>query len=143
MTGPLPIRLRLMPLLTALALVAIVVRGLVPAGYMIAAADEPGEFISVEICHGADANGTQTLYLDPRTGEYHSPEDLPKEDGKHDPGSTCPFALSAHFALPEITGTLLAAPLPALTQTPVIADVAPGRGLAAPPPPPRAPPFSA
>nr|WP_321360382.1 DUF2946 family protein [uncultured Hyphomonas sp.] len=129
-----------MSLFSAFALMAMIVRGLVPAGYMLAAADTPGEFVSVVICHGDGTNGTQAL-LDLQNGKIVDPEEMPgqTDDGKN---QACPYAMSAHFTPVDVSGKL-AEPVEAharfLTQFDYIA---PGRGLAAPPPPARGPPLT-
>ena len=65
----------MMSLLSAVALMAMIVRGLVPSGYMLAAADTPGDFVSIVICHGDGTDGTQSL-LDLKNGKIVDPEDL-------------------------------------------------------------------
>jgi hypothetical protein len=89
-----------MSLLSAVALMAMIVRGLVPAGYMLAASDTPGDFVSIVICHGDGTDGTQAL-LDLKNGKIVDPEELPgqTDDGKN---QACPYAMSAHFTPPEM-----------------------------------------
>jgi hypothetical protein len=130
----------MMSLLSAVALMAMIVRGLVPSGYMLAAADTPGDFVSIVICHGDGTDGTQSL-LDLKNGKIVDPEDLPgqSDDGKN---QTCPYAMSAHFTPPVVNGKLERP-----VQEPAIflsaSDyLVPGRGLAAPPPPARGPPLT-
>lgn len=129
-----------MSLFSAFALMAMIVRGLVPSGYMLAAADTPGDFVSIVICHGDGTNGTQAL-LDLKNGKIVDPEEMPgqSDDGKN---QACPYAMSAHFTPPEMSGKLaepVELPTPFLTNFDYIA---PGRGLAAPPPPARGPPLN-
>lgn len=133
-------RSRLMSLLGALALVAMVVRGLIPSGYMLAAPEQPGQFVNIVICHG-DGTGYSPAVLDLQTGKYVDPDE---QSGKSDPGknSTCPYAMTAHFALPDLGGDLSK---PVQTEIPYrrsFAAIVPGRGLAAPPPPARGPPLT-
>ncbi|MCA8892146.1 hypothetical protein [Hyphomonas sp.] len=133
-------RSRVMSLLSAFALMAMVVRGLVPAGYMLAAPAAPGDLVSIVICHGDGTGGTQAL-LDLKNGKIVDPEELPgqADDGKN---QACPYAMSAHFAPPEASGKL-AEPVEAPAQFLTNFDyIVPGRGLAAPPPPARGPPLS-
>jgi hypothetical protein len=134
-------RSRLMSLLGAFALLAIVVRGLVPAGYMVAAPAEPGQFVNIVICHG-DGSGLTPAVLDLKTGKYVDADE--HKPGQSDAGKNgaCPFALTAHFALPDLAGDPAA---PVQTEIPYrasFAPVVPGRGLAAPPPPARGPPLT-
>lgn len=129
-----------MSLFSAFALMAMIVRGLVPSGYMLAAADTPGDFVSIVICHGDGTNGTQAL-LDLKNGKIVDPEEMPgqSDDGKN---QACPYAMSAHFTPPEMSGKLAE---PVELPTPFLANfdyIAPGRGLAAPPPPARGPPLN-
>jgi len=131
-------RARLMSLLGAFALMAMIVRGLVPAGYMLAAPEQPGQFVNVVICHG-DRSGTSPALLDLATGNLVDPDDRPVQPdaGKH---WTCPYAMTAHFAAPPPSDPLIA---PFRTAEIFRSDLdytAPGRGLAAPPPPARGPP---
>ncbi|WP_324612735.1 DUF2946 family protein [Henriciella litoralis] len=133
-------RSRLRSLLCAFALVAIVVRGFVPAGYMFEASAEPNQFITVAICHG-DGGGTANAVLDLKNGKYVDPDELP---GQSDPDQTnsCPYAMTAFFSLPVLAATLDKAVYASYSPAFELALVAPGQGLAAPPPPPRAPPLT-
>ena len=74
-------RSRLMSLLSAFALMAMIVRGLVPAGYMLAAPEQPGQFVNIVICHG-DGTGYSPAVLDLKTGKYADPKD--QNPGKTD-----------------------------------------------------------
>lgn len=142
MSRPFPLRAHLIRMLGAIALAAMILRGLVPAGYMLAAPTHAGELISVQICRGGSGEANTTVYLNPETGKYVDPDEGPAGSDS-DPAAACPFALTAHIALPS----LLADTGPAFLTVPVqrASSVAasPGRGLAAPPPPSRAPPLSA
>jgi len=131
-------RSRLMSLLGAFALMAMIVRGLIPAGYMLAEAQQPGQFVNIVICHG-DGGGYTPAVLNLETGKYATSDDLP---GKSNASKTysCPYAVTAHFALPDMTASLAE---PVWTDIPyrqTFAAIVPGRGLAAPPPPARGPP---
>nr|WP_321358909.1 DUF2946 family protein [uncultured Hyphomonas sp.] len=127
-----------MSLLCALALVAMVVRGLIPSGYMLASAEQPGQFVNIVICHG-DGAGNAPAVLDLKTGKLVDPAD---RDGKPDPGksSSCPYAMTAHFALPELVGPVSYPVQTDISFRPTLTSTVPGRGLAAPPPPARGPP---
>ena len=61
-----------MSLLSAVALMAMIVRGLVPSGYMLAAAAAPGEFVSIVICHGDGTDATPAL-MDLSNGKIVDP----------------------------------------------------------------------
>jgi len=126
--------------LGAIALIAMLVRAVVPAGYMLAQAEtEGGRYLTVTMCrdHGG---GIQVIDLD--TGKPVDFSKLPgkapdKPDAKHTP---CVFAASAHVAPP----LAVAEPVEFVTHydTDYAADhhVAPGRGIPAPPPPSTGPP---
>jgi len=113
------------------------VRAIVPAGYMLAEADTPhGRYLVVQMCDGHGA--AQVVDLD--TGAFLDASKLPgKSDGKTET-SPCVFAASAPMASPP------AAVEPIVFQHAFAADfavsrtVAPGRGIAAPPPPATGPP---
>lgn len=128
-----------MSLLGAFALIAFVVRGLVPAGYMLETSAEPGQFVKVAICHGDGGSGTLTLDL--KTGKYVDTDDLPGQSDR-DQTSSCPYAMTAFFSLPAVAVTLDKPVYESYAPALEFAVVAPGHGLAAPPPPPRAPPLS-
>ena len=129
-----------MSLLSAVALMAMVVRGLVPAGYMLATADTPGDFVSIVICHGDGTDGTQAL-LDLKNGKIVDPEELPgqTDDGKN---QACPYAMSAHFTPPVVSGKLEKPVQEPAVFLSAFDYLVPGRGLAAPPPPARGPPLT-
>ena len=126
--------------LGAIALLALLVRAILPAGYMVASADTPsGRVLVIELCSG-DGSRTQVFNLD--TGEQVDLDGPSRSDPpKHTPGEApCVFAATAHFAAPAQPIT------PAIVRTtsdvsvPVVPDLRPGRGIAAPPPPSTGPP---
>ena len=137
----LPLPSRLTSVFGAIALVAIIMRGLIPAGYMIAAPGQTDGLISIEICHGGSGE-TGTLLLDPRTGDLVDPDDLSDTPEESD-GQACPFALSAHFAIPAQDAQASQPVQYAFYYQTAASAGLPGRGLAAPPPPSRAPPVPA
>ena len=123
--------------LGAIALLAMLVRALVPAGYMLAEADTPnGRYLVVQMCDGHSA--AQVVDLD--TGELLDASKLPGKSDNKNSSTPCVFATSAPMASP------LAAAEPIVFQREFAADfvialaVAPGRGIAAPPPPSTGPP---
>lgn len=123
--------------LGAIALLAILVRAIVPAGYMLAEADTPdGRYLVVQMCDGHGA--AQVVDLD--TGKLLDASKLPgKSDGKSN-NAPCVFAVTAPMASPPVAAE------PVVFQRAFAADfvvalaVAPGRGIAAPPPPSTGPP---
>jgi hypothetical protein len=130
----------MMSLLSAVALMAMIVRGLVPSGYMLAAADTPGDFVSIVICHGDGTDGTQAL-MDLKNGKIVDPEEIPgqTDDGKN---QACPYAMSAHFTPPVVSGKLEKPVQEPAIFLSAFDYLVPGRGLAAPPPPARGPPLT-
>jgi hypothetical protein len=142
-TGPIriPDDWRRMAALVA-ALAAIMLRVLIPAGFMLAT-DARAEGVIITICTGdgvhaarLGADGTITVDNGTASGE---PQD--SDGAKH---GSCTFA-GAATAVPSPPASALAAPLAAAKQTYatfVLRDLVPGRGLAAPPPPSTAPPVS-
>lgn len=128
--------------LGAIALLAMLVRAIVPAGYMLAQADTgQGRFLTVEMCEG---HAARVIDLD--TGKQVDPSKLPgKAPGKADDKSKhapCVFASIASVATP----VAVAEPVEFVATQDVgfIVDrsIRPGRGIAAPPPPSTGPPIS-
>lgn len=127
------------PQLGAFALLALLVRALVPAGYMVAEASTPdGRYLVVQMC---DAHGGAAQVIDLDTGKIVEKSKSPgKSEGKGE-GSSCMFAMATPMASPPpvqaepiVFGTTIDAHL---VSKP---DVVPGRGIAAPPPPATGPP---
>ncbi len=124
--------------LGAIALLAVLVRAVIPAGYMLAHADtDSGRYLVVEMCDGHDT-AKQVIDLD--TGKEIKLDKLPKKTGG-DPGSApCVFAGAIAMAQP----VTVAEPVEFLTEHQVdfaaVRDLRPGRGIAAPPPPSTGPP---
>ncbi|MGJ3647865.1 DUF2946 family protein [Sphingomonas sp. GlSt437] len=109
----------------ALTLLALLFKSYVPSGFMVAQGG------TIVICTGI---GPMTM-ADPR----HDAPAAPDKKSDH----CCPFAGNAAPPLPPATVPLLAMPGPDQARVADAAlDIVPGRGLAAPPPPSRAPPFS-
>jgi hypothetical protein len=127
-----------------MAALAVLLRVLVPAGFMIAPPDQAhAGMIPIVLCTG---KGNVNAFLAP-DGTLHQSADTDDGDpGEHDPGldqhGDCIFA---HAVTAPATPDLPAAIVPVPEQPPVLAgplrlDLVPGRGLAAPPPPSTAPP---
>lgn len=112
-----------------LAFVAIAMRALVPAGYMVANTGD-GRFVSIVLCSGHEA------VLDLDSGEIVDHSQAPanqNESGKNF-DTPCVFAAAAHLSVPEASPAV-SAPLSVYAEhAHEFLTVAPGRGLAAPPP---------
>jgi hypothetical protein len=111
----------------ALALLAVLVAVLVPPGYMTAAgAGGP----SLVICTG---HGPLTLAPGDQKGSHKAP--------KARPNSLCAFTghgVAVTDGSAPVVAVRFRAVAPAIQR--ILADLTPGRGLAAPPPPSQAPP---
>lgn len=116
--------------MAAFALLAMVVRALIPAGYMFAPSQD-GRFVSVVLCSGHDA------VLDMQTGAVldagaapsdNSPTNTPRADGP------CVFATMAPLAAPEPTAAIPAALRIVVAEAARALSAGPDLGLAAPPP---------
>jgi hypothetical protein len=140
MRGKKATRSTFMSVFSALALTAMIARALVPAGYMLTASETPGRLLAITICHG-DGSGASAVVLDLDTGaivDGASKENAPQEQqGKDVP---CVFAMSAHAATPSLLAAVEPPVFEADAAQPFLQFIAPGRGLAAPPPPARGPP---
>ncbi len=124
----------------AIALLAVLVRAIVPGGYMLASADTPeGRYLIVQLCD-AHAGAPKAINLD--TGEEVDVADISKHAPQENKAGhpPCVFATAPGMALP----LLVAEPARTLIQHDadfaVVASVSPGRGIAAPPPPSTGPP---
>ena len=116
----------------ALVALALLLRLIIPAGYMPVA----GKGYAITLCTG---QGAMTAWID-ADGKVHKSTKWPDQKPEH-PCTFAGFATALH--LPDLTGGVIL-PIAAAT-TPLasrIAEVAIGRGLAAPPPPPTGPPAS-
>ena len=128
--------------LGAIALLTMLVRVVVPAGYMLASAEAAGgRYLTVQMCEG---HGTPAQVIDLDTGKKVDASKLPaRSDGKskEDPRETpCVFAGASALA----QSVSIAEPVEFLTELDVdfgvVRDVRPGRGIPAPPPPSTGPP---
>lgn len=116
--------------LAVLAFIAIAVRAFVPAGYMVGSVG-PSQQVAIYLCSGHEA------VLDLSKGQ--TPQ---RQDGS-DQNAPCVFAAAAHFATPV---AFFETPAPLARESTAhyqVAAIAPGRGLAAPPPWATGPPLSA
>jgi hypothetical protein len=108
----------------AMALMAVFVRAIVPAGFMVA----PERGLNLVICTGFGPAANRS--------EGEAPSKAP-----HKGEQPCAFA-GFHTATSTYSVALVAAPTGWIADAPgaLSLDLAPGRGLAAPPPPSHAPP---
>jgi hypothetical protein len=120
--------------LTAFALMAMVVRALVPAGYMFAPTQDH-RFITVTLCSG---HGPTELVMDLTTGAVVDPGSTNQNDApsKNAPSADAPcvFAVAAALSAPEQPASLPVVFRLASADLPRASAITPGRGLAAPPP---------
>lgn len=129
--------------LGAFALMALLVRAVMPTGYMLAEAEAgSGRYLTLELC---DAHGSQPMLVDLDTGKIlKAPEKSGKSDTSGQPQPPCLLCANV---------TTVAAPQPAIEIVPharvvdvdysIVRDLQPGRGIAAPPPPSTGPPSNA
>jgi hypothetical protein len=120
--------------LAAFALLAMVVRALVPAGYMFTPTQDH-RLITVTLCSG---HGPTELVMDLTTGAVVDPGSTNQNDApsKNAPSADAPcvFAVAAALSAPEQPASVAVAFRVASAELPRAISVAPGRGLAAPPP---------
>lgn len=126
---------RFTQMLAGLALLAMLLRALLPQGVMLAPQQDGGP-ISVQLCSDA---GMINLLFDPATGAFlpndgHGGQGSGKSDKSSSGEGPCVFAAIAHLAAPVLPLMFTAAPLRLLAATFETAFIAPGLGLAAPPP---------
>ena len=130
--------------LGALALLAMLVRALVPAGYMLASAETPnGRYLSVQMCvqHLGPA---QVVDLD--TGKLVDASKLSSKTGNEGEGKPKPSHAPCVFSAAPVMAhpVAVAEPIEFLAvheaDFGVARDVRPGRGIPAPPPPATGPP---
>ena len=124
--------------IAALAFIAIAMRAVVPAGYMVGLAEQ-GQLVSIELCSGHAAT------LDLESGRLVEPGQTP-DDKQHGSDRTsdapCVFAAVAHLSAPEAQPEAQA-PLLVAAQDYQALAIVPSRGLAAPPPWATGPPLTA
>ncbi len=127
--------------LGAIALLAVLVRAIVPAGYMLAHADtDTGRYLTVQMCdgHALESQAKQIIDLD--TGKRVDPSTLDKS-GKGEPNhAPCVFAGAPALAEPMALAEPVAFVVAHDVEFAAPRDLHPGRGIAAPPPPATGPP---
>ena len=126
--------------LGAIALLALLVRALIPAGYMVASAETPnGRFLIVQLC---DGHASTAQAVDLETGQNVDLSTFPKSptnSGNSD--QPCAFAVAVAFAPPVTAAESLAVMASTDADVALPTVVRPGRGIAAPPPPATGPPI--
>lgn len=123
--------------LGAFALMALLVRAIVPVGYMVAEADTgSGRYLTLKLC---DAHGSAPKLVDLDTGRIiDAPLKKTTNESKAPP---CVFAGLTAMAAPAMGDIELVDFVPMQDANFIeISDQRPGRGIAAPPPPATGPP---
>ena len=124
--------------LGAIALLAMLVRAIIPAGYMLAEADTgSGRYLTVEMCDGHSA---QAKVIDLDTGKLIDLSKLPKNVKSETDKSPCVFAGATAIESPVAATELVEFRVSHQVDFVVVRDLRPGRGIAAPPPPSTGPP---
>jgi hypothetical protein len=124
--------------LGAIALMAMLVRALVPAGYMLAHADTGGgRHLTITMC--LDHGGQQQV-IDLDTGKPVDPSKLPGKAKGEDKQAPCVFAASAQVAPPLAPAQPVEFAAEYNVEFGFVRDVRPDQGIAAPPPPATGPP---
>lgn len=124
--------------LGAFALLALLVRALVPAGYMLAEADTAnGRYLVVQMC---DAHSGPAQVIDLDTGKVLDKSKLPGNSNDKTGDTPCVFAMAVPVSLPTSTAEPVAFEHAITVEHANVPDVQPGRGIAAPPPPSTGPP---
>lgn len=124
--------------LGAFALLALLVRAFVPAGYMLAEAETPnGRYLVVQMC---EQHGQAAQIIDLDTGKTIDKSKAPqKSDSKHT-DAPCVFAGAAPMSAPPTTIEPVVFRETFAADFKIFPAVRPGRGIAAPPPPSTGPP---
>jgi hypothetical protein len=121
--------------LGAFALMALLVRAMVPAGYMLAEAENAsGRYLTLELC---DAHDGKPKLVDLDTGEII---DAPADGKSSAPQAPCVFAALASMAPPVAAAEPIEFTIAGEVDFAEVRDLMPGRGIAAPPPPSTGPP---
>ena len=90
--------MRMIRLFSFLALIAIALRAVTPAGYMVGV-DETTGLVKMEICHGGLGMSFASYWLDPDSGEMVEDSQSPQDhSGQTDP---CPYASLTMLDLPN------------------------------------------
>ena len=131
------LRVRRAPGLAGLALMALLFRAMLPPGFMVVASEDPRALIAMTMCSGVMSELASEIAPDATSGASTA-------NGQEGPASieSHPCAVSglAVLALPEISADLGVAFAVETSRERFPDAPAPGRGLAAPPPPATGPP---
>jgi hypothetical protein len=126
--------------LGAIALLAMLVRAIVPAGYMLATAETAhGRYLTVTVC---DAHDNTAQVLDLETGRLVDPSNVPAKHQQKAEHAPCVFAIAAPMAPPAASIEPVTFTAVETAASVVPRDIRPGEGIAAPPPPSTGPPAS-
>lgn len=127
--------------LGAIALLALLVRAITPAGFMLAAADAPGgRYLTVTFCEN---HTTPVQVIDLDTGklvDLASQSTGEGDDGSPDTSPPCVFAGATALAPPVQASELVEFIAVERRVFDARDTMQPGRGIAAPPPPSTGPP---
>ncbi len=127
--------------LGAIALLAMLVRAVVPAGYMLAEAETAqGRYLTVQLCEG-HSRGSVARVIDLDTGKQVNAPETGKTGGKDRP-APCVFAAAPAAAMPVAIAEPAGFAASYDIDFAVVSDARPGRGMSAPPPPSTGPPTS-
>ena len=123
--------------LGAFALLALLVRALVPAGYMVAEAGTvDGRYLVVQMC---DGHGSAAQVIDLDTGKVIDKSKSPDSTDSSNK-SPCVFAMASAVSLPPLAVEPVLVRHAIAAEPAGVSEVRPGRGIAAPPPPATGPP---
>ena len=147
---------RKLSVLSIIALLAIISRGMIADGYMLTTDTDDGSLFQIVVCDGTAPTPAKTsaeqhmgMQGHGHHGDHSAHGDHFTQDtdidgidhsGHEDMGPTCAFAMSAH-TLPELSTDAVSTEVRfERFSRRIEIPVQPGRGLPAPPPPARAPP---
>ncbi len=118
--------------LAAFALLAMVVRALLPPGYMVTGPSADGQFATVTLC---SIHGPIEVQIDSATGAVRDEGGAPVNQDRSANGDVpCVFAAVAHLAPPTLAPVTILVEFSAEVAQVAPLQLTPGRGLAAPPP---------
>lgn len=125
------------PGLAGLALMALLFRAMLPPGFMVVASEDPRALIAMTMCSGVMSE----LASEIRSAPTSDPSTAEDQEGQASIEShPCAVSGLATLALPEVSADLGVAFAVEMSPERFPDAPAPGRGLAAPPPPATGPP---
>ncbi|GAM96787.1 hypothetical protein U91I_00408 [alpha proteobacterium U9-1i] len=119
--------------LAVIAFLAMAIRAIVPAGYMLSAADD-GRYVTVTLC---SEHGTVEALIDRQTGAVLDPDERPaptQTPNQANDDAPCVFAFAAPLAAAEAPSLFVTRHTASVETQSFLRDARPGLGLAAPPP---------